>query len=284
MAQGEWKRITHLIDRAIEILSVEYPATIRQLFYRPVSAAVIANSLADYKIVSRVMTKARNDGRVDFDWIVDRSRPEYRPNVFEDPAEYAETIKRAYRKDYWSTQPNYCEVWTEKDAIIGSIEGVTDELGVMVRVGRGFLSTTKAHEIAEHFADSSKPITVFYLGDHDPSGRNIEEDVRERVLAHGSGPFTLKRIAIHASDIRKFRLPPLRVKPTDSRAKEFLARYSNACVEVDALAPSELRRRIRDSVTRLLDVPSWNRAIAVEKVELASIAETVKAWPVNQHG
>ena len=58
--------------------------TVRQLFYRLVSAAVIANTMNHYKRVSTVLTKARNDGRVDFDFIVDRSRPEYMPLVFED--------------------------------------------------------------------------------------------------------------------------------------------------------------------------------------------------------
>jgi len=87
------------------------------------------------------MTKARLDGRCDWDWIVDRSRPTYKPNVFIDTAEYAETVKQAYRKDYWESQPNHVEVWTEKDAIIGSIEPVTRELGVTVRVGRGHFSS-----------------------------------------------------------------------------------------------------------------------------------------------
>jgi hypothetical protein len=279
MARSETVRIRRLIEAALAILSAEWPMTVRQLFYRLVSVQHVENSRGDYQKVSRIMTKARDDGRCPFKWIVDRSRPEYAPNVFDDPSEYADVIKRSYRKDYWVMQPNYCEIWTEKDAVVGSIQAVTDELGIRVRVGRGFLSTTKAHEIAERFAQIDKPIMVFYLGDHDPSGRNIEADVRERVLAHGSGPFSLKRLAIHAGDIRRFNLPPLRVKHTDSRAGEFLAKYSNACVELDALPPSELRRRIQEAVAGLLDASLWNRAIAVEQVELASIADTIARWP-----
>ena len=283
MAKAELIRTRQLIEAAISILSSESPMTIRQLFYRLVSSQQVENSRADYQRVSRIMTTARDDGRCPFEWIVDRSRPEYSPSVFDDAAGYAEAVKCSSRKNYWATQPNHCEIWVEKDAIIGSIQSVTDELGVTVRVGRGFLSTTKAHEIAERFNGISKPIMVFYLGDHDPSGRTIEADLATRIEMYGS-IFTLSRLAIFAGDIRKFNLPPLRVKMSDSRAKEFLRKYNNACVELDALPRIELRKRIRSAVEQLLDRELWNRAIEVESVELASIRDTVARWPRSKSG
>jgi hypothetical protein len=283
MAKAELIRTRKLIEAAVHILSNEWPMTIRQLFYRLVSARCLENDRSDYQRVSRVMTNARDDGRCPFEWIVDRSRPEYSPSVFDDAAGYAEAVKCSYRKNYWATQPNHCEIWVEKDAIIGSIQSVTDELGVTVRVGHGFLSTTKAHEIAERFNGISKPITVFYLGDHDPSGRTIEADLATRIEMYGSY-FTLKRLAIFAGDIKKFNLPPLRVKMTDSRAKGFLRQYSNACVELDALPPIELRTRIRNAVEQLLDKKLWSRAVEVESVELASIRDTVARWPRSKSG
>lgn len=279
MAKAEWQQTKALVEAAVNILQAESPMTVRQLFYRLVSSGLIENDRNNYQRVSRVMTKARDDGRCDFDFIVDRSRPEYTPNVWEHAQDYAEAIKRSYRKDYWATQPNCVELWTEKDAIIGSIQNVTDELGITVRVGRGFLSTTKSHQIAQRFRQINKPITVFYLGDHDPSGRDIESDLRTRVLRYGSGPFKMERLAIFASDIKAFDLPPLRVKESDSRAARFLERYSNNCVELDALPPDELRRRIRDAVTDLLNLELWNRAVAVEEVERQSILDTVARWP-----
>jgi hypothetical protein len=56
-------------------------------------------------------------------------------------------------------------------------------------------------------------------------------------------------------------------------------KYGHDCVELDALPPTELRRRISVAVTALLDRAAWDRAIAVEKVELASIVDTVSNWP-----
>jgi hypothetical protein len=252
--------------------------TIRQLFYRLVSRGLIPNDRKHYQLTSRVMTKSRDDGRCSFDAIVDRSRPSYSPNVFDDADEYANTVQRSYRKDYWATQPNHVEIWVEKDAIIGSIEPTTDELGVTIRVGRGFLSTTKAHEIATRFASVDKPITVFYLGDHDPSGHDIERDLYARIRSYGSGDFNMQRLAIHKADIAQFNLPPLRIKDSDARAVKFRAQHGEDCVELDALPPDELRRRIKEAVELLQDRTLWDRAVMVEKVELASIKDAASMW------
>jgi hypothetical protein len=292
MAKAETKRITRLIELATAILSEESPMTVRQLFYRLVSVGALENSRNDYVKVSRIMTIARNDGRVEWDAIVDRSRADYAPTVWEDAAEYVDALKSQYRKDYWHTQPAHVEVWVEKDAVVGSIEELTDELGVRVRPGKGFQSTTKVHEIAELFSRIKKPIFVYYLGDHDPSGRNAEDELKDRVHSHllsllldrdseersigraNAGTyFSMERLAIHPEDIRTYRLPPLKVKSTDSRATGFRAKYGNRCVELDALPVVELRRRIAANVGQNIDRDSWERAIAVEKAEARSIME-----------
>lgn len=282
MAQGEWESTTQLVEEATAILAEQSPMTIRQLFYRLVSNGTIENSRNDYQRVSSIMTKARNDGRIAFDAIVDRSRPEYMPNVFRDAAQYGYVVSRGYRKDYWAMQPQRCEVWVEKDSIIGSIQDITDELGVTVRVGRGFLSTTKAYDLAALINAGAKPMTVFYLGDHDPSGRFIEIDLHDRIAAYGA-EFEMTRLAIYASDIAAFHLPPLRVKEKDSRSARFVRQYGSECVELDALPPVELRRRIEQAVRLLLNREQWERAITVEKVELKSIQEIVARWPSHKH-
>lgn len=119
MAQGEWNSTARFISRAFSILKQERPVTIRHFFYRLVSVGEIFNPLRDYQRVSRIMTKVREDGRCPFEWIVDRSRPTYEPNVWTDPQAYAETVKTGYRKDYRARQPVHVEAWTEKHAIMG---------------------------------------------------------------------------------------------------------------------------------------------------------------------
>jgi hypothetical protein len=163
-----------MIDRAVEILAAENPMTIRQLFYRLVSDETIQNMQLDYQRVSRLMAKARREDRCPYEYIVDRSRPIYEPNVWRDAAGYARSVKRGYRKDYWAMQPNYVEIWSEKDSVVGSIQDLTDELGVIVRVGRGFQSVTRVNDIAEHLNNIDKDRkTVLYLGDWVPRSLSI---------------------------------------------------------------------------------------------------------------
>ncbi|MDT7813180.1 MAG: hypothetical protein QOJ42_3096, partial [Acidobacteriaceae bacterium] len=45
-----------------------------------------------------------------------------------------------------------------------------------------------------------------------------------------------------------------------------------ATVELDALPAAELRRRIEQAVTSLIDFEAWKRQIAVQEVEFACIA------------
>jgi hypothetical protein len=294
MAQGEWEATTGFITAALEILEQENPMTVRQLFYRLVSVGHIQNTTPDYQRVSRLIAKCRRDDRCPYEWIVDRSRPTYQPSVWRDPAGYAKSVKRWYRKDYWATQPEYVEIWSEKDSVIGSIQDLTDELGIIVRVGRGFQSVTRINDVAKHLVNIRKPKTVLYLGDWDPSGESIQRaphaGIQERaeqfaqVGDYSRSAFTVERVAIHKADIAIFNLPPLLIKRKengdykDSRAKKFVQQHGEDCVELDALPPTELRRRIRVEVEKRLDLVRWKRAIEIEKVELSSIVETVSKW------
>jgi len=285
MSQREWAETRQAISEMLAILEAEHPMTVRQLFYRLVSAGSITNSIGEYRKVSRLITKARRDERCPYEYLVDRSRPTYSPNVFEDCAAYADVISKAYRKDHWELQPRHVEVWCEKDAVIGSIEGTTNQLGISVRVARGFMSATRVNDIAEDLARILKPCTVLFLGDHDPSGHCIEESAQKAVLARlveisdKDLPFEMVRLAIHKADIKAFHLPPLRVKDTDPRADEYRRKFGGQCVELDALPPSALRRRIQTAVEARRDERAWRRSVDIEKVELASIVETVSKWP-----
>jgi hypothetical protein len=94
----------------------------------------------------------------------------------------------------------------------------------------------------------------------------------------------MERLAILEEDIRRFKLPPLRVKLQDPRAAGFRRTFGNQAVELDALPPDELRRRVREAVESHIDGEAWNRALAVEKAEKKSIENFLRRWKPDQHG
>jgi hypothetical protein len=109
-----------------------------------------------------------------------------------------------------------------------------------------------------------------------------QRHLHRRVLAYGSGPFSIKRLAIHGADIKKFNLPPLRVKITDPRAGAFIQQYGRQAVELDALPPTELRRRINRAIRSQVDMKLWQRALTIEQAQRETterIAQMLSASP-----
>jgi hypothetical protein len=155
--RGLAKETLELIAFARLLLEQYHPMTLRQLHYAIFSAAKIKyeNTPADYKRLSRVTTTARRiyrwvelqghnpEGRATINpaWIVDETREAEVVNMWADVNGYLETVKRAYRRDNWQTQSNYCEVWSEKATVLGSIRPLANELGITLRVCKGYGST-----------------------------------------------------------------------------------------------------------------------------------------------
>jgi len=273
MARSEWQSTTKLIASAAQVLAAEHPMTIRQLFYRLVSATIIENCLRDYQRVSMAMTKAREDDRVPFEWIVDRSRVTYSSRGWANLQTLGEVLEETlvnYRRDYWQDQPHYVEIWCEKDAVTGSIEEVREQYSLRVEAIRGFNSTRNIYATAQRLLrqeEDGKTITIFYLGDWDPSGQDIERDLAHRLAEYGLVDVNLERIAIFKEDIQWFNLPPLRVKDKDPRASKFKSRHGNEAVELDALPPTELRSRLRRAIDEVIDRQAWDRATMVEQAQ-----------------
>jgi hypothetical protein len=293
MAQGEWEVTTKLIAAAIRILKEIEPATIRQTFYQLVVALVIQNSTADYRRVSRVLTIARRDGRLPFEWIVDRSRQTIDATDWRDLKQLTRNMSlqlKSYRRDRWQDQPTYVELILEKDAMSGSLRPIIDDYGLILSPVRGFDSTSNAYEIAERLLNqrrANKRVVILYCGDFDPSGECMERELQQRieeymVLAYDkqycSGievpdyvrelcAIEMLRVAILKSDIKRYRLPPQRVKDSDPRAKSFVRKHGNQTVELDALNPNVLRARLQRIIDSLIDRPAWDRAGLVEKAQ-----------------
>jgi hypothetical protein len=247
------KKTFELIETAKEILAEGHPMTVRQVFYQLVSRLVIENTRIQYQAVSNALVDARREGAIPWEWIEDRLRRPRHVSMWSGLREFAETCRRAYRLNVWTSQPRYLEVWLEKDALSGIFEDVLNPYGVTLNVGRGYDGWSSIHNAAIRFNEKDKEVIVLYFGDFDPSGEDMKRSLEDRLEDQGYQSEVVKCALTH-DDIRRYNLPPNFTKKTDTRTTAFIAEHGDVSVELDALPVNVLRARLKAEVESRLDL------------------------------
>lgn len=277
---------------AAELAYVHRPITLRGLFYRIVSTGYFPNTdKKHYAKLGNLMIKMRRSGCVPYSWIVDNIRATKKPSSWSGLEDFAETVRDAYRKDFWASLPMYVHIFVEKDAMTGVIQPVTEEFDVPLSPVRGYVSDTFAHEIGSEWKRIEKPIHAYYIGDFDPSGFDLERSLRQKLAEHSDrcaevdGEFLESdgdqpriywdRLALCEEDFDSFDLYELAPKKTDSRTRKFIEQFGERCAEVDALAPNIIRDRVREAIESNIPHDEWERLQAVERIERESWESTI---------
>lgn len=242
-----------IIQIAKDIMKEGHPMTVRQVYYQLVSRQVIKNNRGQYQAVSNALVTARRQGIIPWEWIEDRLRRPRYVSMWTGLPDFADTCRRAYRRDVWETQPDYLEVWLEKDALSGIFEDVLSPYGVTLNVGRGYDGWDSIHNAAERYRQKEKRVTVLYFGDFDPSGEDMVRSLKERLGDQAAVPEIIK-CALTKEDIIRYNLPPDFAKRTDTRTSAFIARHGDISVELDALPPDVLRDRLEEEVSGRMDM------------------------------
>jgi hypothetical protein len=252
---------------ATEIAAAEHPLTLRGLFYRVVSAGALPSTAAvHYQKLGRVLRTLRLTGVVPFEWIVDSTRTTMKPSSWGGLDDFADTVREVYRRNFWASLPEYVHIIVEKDALAGIIEPLCRDYDVSLSPIRGYASLSFANALARQWAHIRKPIFVYYLGDFDPSGFDLERSLRDQLTDFGAY-FTWERLGVLPDDLDTFDLRPLAVKMTDRRAQAFVKEHGPHCVEVDALPPTELRQRVSMAIEQHIPTEEWERLQAIEEAE-----------------
>jgi hypothetical protein len=106
--------------------------------------------------VSRLLTFEREEGNLPCTWIVDESREAKRINSRRYVAEFGDTVKGAYRRDYWTMHPHWIEVWSEKGTVRGTLAPVLKKKGITFRVHHGHSSYTAVKSAAVESAHTPR--------------------------------------------------------------------------------------------------------------------------------
>ena len=239
--------------------------TVRQIFYRLVSAGMVDKTEGEYnQAVIRLLTEMRLDGVLPFDWIADNTRWMRKPDSFASIGAAIRKTAEFYRQALWRDLPVYCEVWLEKEALAGVLVDVTAKYDVPLMVTRGYASLSYLHSAAEAIAAKGKPAYVYYFGDHDPSGQDISANVERRLREFAPGAeIHFERVAVTPDQIAGWNLPTRPTKQSDTRARGFVGEST----EVDAIEPDQLRELTRDCIERHIPEGHMDAVTAAEKSE-----------------
>jgi len=267
------KKTIDLINAAYEILSAFNPMTVRQVYYQLVSRQVIKNNQGQYKAVSDALVYARQEGIIPWNWIEDRLRRPRLVSMWADLADFTDTAVNAYKRDIWTSQKNYFEVWLEKDALSGVFENVLGGYGVTLNVGRGYDGWDSIYNAARRFGNSQNK-TILYFGDLDPSGEDMVRSLAERLTFFGCCPEIIK-CALNLDDVQRYNLPPAFTKKTDTRRAAYVAEFGDLAVELDALPAEVLQTRLKKEVEARLDIEAFNKVLELERADKAALKEAL---------
>lgn len=260
-----------------------YELTVRQLYYQLVARDIIPNNFKSYKQIVDVTDNARLSGRLDWRYIVDRTRTAYRNDGIDtSPEDAIRMTALGYSRALWATQPNHVEVWVEKEALSGIVSQAASGVRTIHFANRGYVSQSEMYAAGQRFrrmGQQGKNNYVIHLGDHDPSGIDMTRDIQDRLLMFaGSYAPIVKRIALNMDQIEEFQPPPNFAKVTDSRYADYEAQYGDESWELDALNPQTLDGLISAEVLSLRDEALWAEAEAQQERERDDLNLVSENW------
>lgn len=279
------EKVLLLIDQAATIVdeyqNKGFTLTLRQLYYQFVSRGLFENEQRNYSRLGDAVSDGRMAGLISWTAIEDRTRFLRGTNTHESPAEILEAARNSYQIDRWRDQPWRPEVWVEKDALIGVIEPICNQLCVDYFACRGYNSQSEAWRAGQRFAryiqKGQRPI-VFHLGDHDPSGLDMTRDNQERLSLFCGVQVQVVRLALNRSQVDHYNPPPNPAKMSDSRAADYVEEHGDQSWELDALPPEVIRDLISSSILKLRDPILWDAALSREAQDKNALDEIIEGF------
>ena len=101
------------------------------------------NTMKNYKHLGDIINDGRLAGLIDWNAIEDRTRNLQTHSSWSSPHAIIRACADQYAVDLWAEQENYVEVWIEKEALVGVIEGICTELQVPFFACKGYTSQSE---------------------------------------------------------------------------------------------------------------------------------------------
>lgn len=228
----------------LDLAAANRPASVRNLYYRAVVAGLVPKTESGYVKVQRALVDLRRAGRLPYDWLTDSIRWRRRAETWDSVESMLEITARTYRRALWTRSPVTVEVWCESDSIAGVVWPVAERWDVPLLPTRGYSSLTFTNASARELNRQGRPAVIYYVGDHDPHGLEIEVALRRDLAGWCDVPVTWERLGVTWAQVTAMDLPGSRPK------KDY---GFPLAVEAEALPPDQLRDVVEGAITSHLD-------------------------------
>lgn len=254
-------------DALLEIAEANKPATVRNLYYRAVVAGIVPKTEAGYGRVQRTLAQMRRDGQMPFAWIVDNARWMRKPKSHNGIAELLDDAASLYRRDLWRHTADRVEVWCESDSIAGVLYPVTAKWDVPLFPVRGFSSLSFTHGAAVSANADGRNLHVYYVGDLDPAGLDIERSLMRDLEGWLDVPLFFERVGVTWAQTTEHHLPGTTPKKAFAHP---------IAVEAEALPAPVLRELLEQVLVQHVDGHELEVLRTVEEEERKALR--LLAW------
>ena len=258
------------IKAALEDMRKYWPLTKRALFYQmlPVSGGHwekqgrSRGTVDVYKALGRTLKWMRIHDMIPRNCIKDTHRLLTVKQGWDDMEDFVSDKLDfsffGYNRCVAQDQPRYIELWVEKDAVIDRVKPIADKYCLRVMVCKGYNSITFQADFylrAKAAQKLGQVPTILYFGDWDPSGVNMIYAAMQTIEKElGLEGVEYYRCGIKPEHFSQLNKDPVPIKPSDSRAKKFIAEYGTTAYELDAFHPEDLMKLVRDEIEHFTDM------------------------------
>ncbi len=180
----------------IQIVAAAAPTGVRFCYYRAVSQGIVPKTNNGYVLVQRALMHLRETGIIPWTSITDSSRWMRKPETWDSVEEMLADAASSYRRALWHDADARVEVWCESESVAGVIWPVTNEWDVPLYPMKGQTSASFAHSAAMTYRHDHRPVIIYYVGDLDPAGLEIEANLADKLGKYsGRGDMTIQRLA-----------------------------------------------------------------------------------------
>jgi hypothetical protein len=279
-----------LLNAAINVLedfrrAGYLPVSLRAIHYKllnnpPLTHAskpdsVYKNNKKSYSKLNDLLTRARLEGTIPFESIIDETRPsetwDFCRSVDEFIRQEVDGFLRGYWRDLAQSQPNHIEVVCEKLTLKAVVHQVCEQYCIPYLIGRGYASIQPRWEMVQRFKKSGKEkLVVIFLSDHDPDGEEISQSFARSLRDDFDIDVVAIRGALTVEQVAQYDLPPgVNAKRSSSNFPKFSDAYGTVAHELEALPPETLAEILTATIDRVLDITAFNVELDKEKEDAA---------------